>query len=126
MSYNSRDSYKFFSAVQPSNGIFSIGTNVFNEIVSSLGVVDKISLKLSDVDLDFVATNAGVAKRPGKNLNPERQLVRYQFLEIWVRLALSKFFKTKQTREQSEAVKRFFSEYALEFMEPYNSHQFRI
>ena len=47
-------------------------------------------------------------------------------MEIWVRLALSKFFKTKQTREQSEAARRFFEEYALQFMEPFDAHKFRV
>lgn len=119
-----RDTYKYFSAVQPSNGVFSIGTNVFNEIVSTCSIVDKSLLKISDVDLDFVATNAGGGKKSGK-MNPERQLVRYQFMEIWIRLALTKYYKTKQVKDQYEAVNMMFESHALVFMKNYDAHKFR-
>lgn len=55
--------------------IFSIGNNVLSDIVSNfLDFVDGTTFKLSDLDLLFVATNAGVK---GGARNPERQLVRY-------------------------------------------------
>jgi hypothetical protein len=38
------------------------------------GVVDSELLKLRDVDLNFVATNASIEKNP---LNPDRSLIRY-------------------------------------------------
>jgi hypothetical protein len=51
-----------------------------------------VTLKHSDVDLEFIATKAS-GSAIGWPTNPERQLIRYQFLEIFVRLALAKFFK---------------------------------
>lgn len=55
--------------------MFSIGQNVFSDVISnSDGLVDNKKLKLSDLDLELVSTNAGNKKSP---MNPERQLVRY-------------------------------------------------
>jgi hypothetical protein len=76
-----RELYKQFSAVAPTNMIFSIGQNIFTEIVQNChSMVDGKLLNLSDVDLEFVSTNAGCK---GK-LNPERALVRHQMMEVFV------------------------------------------
>ena len=77
-----RELYKYYSAVAPAGLIPSIGTNTFSDIVSNCqGLVDNDTLKLSDLDLEFVATNAGVSK---SKFNPERQIVRHEIMEIFV------------------------------------------
>lgn len=53
-------------------------------------MVDNKFLKLKDVDLNYVATNSVKEKN---YLNPERNLVRYQFMEILVRIAVDKYYK---------------------------------
>lgn len=54
-----REAYKFFSALGPSGNVFSIGTNVFSDVIyNCTGLLDK-NLKLSDVDLEFISTKAG-------------------------------------------------------------------
>jgi hypothetical protein len=54
-----REAYKFFSALGPSGNVFSIGTNVFSDVIYNCqGLLDK-NLKLSDVDLEFISTKAG-------------------------------------------------------------------
>lgn len=57
-------------------------------------MVDQKSLKLSDVGLEFITTKAA-SSHIRTRLNPERQLIRYQFMEILVRLAIAKYIKTK-------------------------------
>ena len=47
--------------------------------------VDMRTLKLSDVDLEVIATNAG--GRPSR-LNPSNYIIRHNFLEIFIRLCL--------------------------------------
>ena len=54
-----------------------------------MDIVDNMTLRQSDVDLDFVTANAGTVKKV-KN-NPERALVRYQLMEVFVRLAIRKW-----------------------------------
>ena len=53
-------------------------------------MVDKETLKLADVDIEFISTNAGMKN---KMLDPERQIVRYELLEILVRVGIQKFHK---------------------------------
>jgi len=46
--------------VGPSGVVFSIGTNVFSDIIYNCpNMLDSKSLKLTDVDLDFISTKAG-------------------------------------------------------------------
>ena len=65
-----RETYKYYAAIAPAGLIPSIGSNVFSDILSNCeGAIDNKTLKLSDLDLEFVSTNAGVKKHPR---NPER------------------------------------------------------
>ena len=65
-----RETYKFYSAVAPSGFVCSIGSNVYSDIISNCeGFVDNVTFKISDLDLEFVATNAGVKNNPR---NPDR------------------------------------------------------
>ena len=55
----SKDAYKFFSALSPSGGVCSIGTNNFNYIIFNCNnMVDNKTLKMSDVGLEFISTKA--------------------------------------------------------------------
>ena len=85
----SRETYKYYSAVETSGGIFSLGTNVFTDMISQTGIIDGVTTNLSDLDLEFVSTNAGKKK---SRLNPDRALVRYQMLEVIMRMSKRKFF----------------------------------
>ena len=55
-------------------------------------MVDGELLKLADLDLEFISTNAGIKNQA---LNPDRALVRYQVMEVLVRIAIQKYFKSK-------------------------------
>jgi hypothetical protein len=55
------------------------------------GMVDQVTLKLSDLDLEFIATNS--ASTVISKYNPERALVRHNWLEIFVRLCQTKYLK---------------------------------
>lgn len=76
INYNSREAYKYFSSLGPSGNIFSIGTNVFSDVIYNCpNLLDGKHVKLSDVDLEFISTKAGNQNK-GRN-NPDRQLVRF-------------------------------------------------
>ena len=81
--------------MNPSGCIWSIGTNVLSDtIYNCKELVDYKTLKLSDVDLEFITTKASGQQQFRERTNPERQLIRFQFLEIFVRLAVSKYYKS--------------------------------
>jgi hypothetical protein len=70
-----------------------IGVNTYTEMISNCGdFIDGRTLRMSDLDLEFVATNAGSKANPR---NPDRQLVRYKLMEVLVRLSIDKFYKSK-------------------------------
>lgn len=69
-----REVYKSFAGISPCNGIPSIGTNTFQDIANSCYLIDGELLKLSDMDLEFISTNAGLKNQL---MNPDRALVRY-------------------------------------------------
>mmetsp|Transcript_26785 Transcript_26785/g.25810 ORF Transcript_26785/g.25810 Transcript_26785/m.25810 type:complete len:162 (-) Transcript_26785:686-1171(-) len=54
-----REVYKSYAGISPCNGVPSIGSNVFQDIVNSCGIIDGDLVKLSDIDLEFISTNAG-------------------------------------------------------------------
>ena len=117
--------YKHYAAVAPSGLIPSIGTNVLGDIILHWeGLVDYKSLKLSDIDLEFVSTKAGGGHKY-ENF-PERQLVRFQFLELLVRLSITKYFKSKIEKSISESVERSFNDHFLPFFNKFDSHNWRV
>ena len=68
-----RQCYKYFAGISPSGIIPSIGINTFNEIIYLGNIVEK-GLKISDIDVEFIATNSNMKTHP---LVPDRQLVRF-------------------------------------------------
>jgi hypothetical protein len=109
-----REIYKYYSAVSPTGQVFSIGNNVFSDIMSNFdGIVDNNTLKLADIDLEFVSTNAG--PKTGNPRNPDRSLIRFQITEIFTRIALTKYFKTAVCASPLEAVTKLFDEWILPF-----------
>ena len=76
-------------------------------------------LKLSDIDLEFISTNAGT-KNNALNLNPDRALVRYQLTEILVRISLFKYFKSKVTTNMTDAVKKLFNDSIIPFVKRFD------
>ncbi len=57
------------------------------------GSVDHVNLKLHSIDKNFIATKYQDGKKNPRN--PEKALIRYQFLEILVRCAGEKYFVSK-------------------------------
>ena len=85
----SRACYKFIAGISPLGHIFSIPLNSYTDFfVNKTGIVDNKTLKLPDVDRSFIATNYMDKKIP---LNPSTALVRFEFLEMIVRLAQDKY-----------------------------------
>ena len=126
-----RETYKHMACVAPSGNIASIGTNVMNDLVSQCnGLVDYKYIKLSDVDLAFIATNAtGTKNFPFKQEecnNPERQLIRYQFFEILVRLAFERFHAKGPKASRPNSIAMFMETYIEDPFKKFDSHQWRL
>lgn len=70
----SKETFKFYSALDPVGLVCSIGTNVYTEIISNSdnNFIDNKTFKLSDLDLEFVATNASGGGKKNNPRVPER------------------------------------------------------
>lgn len=118
-----RETYKYYSAVAPVGMIMSIGTNTFSDIVSNChDIVNNENFKLSDLDLEFVATNAGVARY---KFNPDRQICRHEFMEIFVRIAITKYFKNNLTETIPEAVELLYEQNLKPLLSQFDCHKWR-
>ena len=101
----------------------SIGSNVISEMASLCNnLIDNHTINLSDIDLEFVATNAGIKNNPR---NPERQLVRYQLMEFFVRIAKTKYIKHKVWTNMADAVAKLWDEHLSLYFEKHDSHRWR-
>ena len=96
---------------------------MFNEIISSTGIVDQKGIMLSDIDFEFIVTKSGSKKN---DMDPERWLIRYQFMEIFVRIALHKYHKSKLVESQYEAVEMLWNDHLLPFFSKYDCHKWRL
>ena len=74
------------------NDIFCIGVNVFSDLLinGTTTLVDGKFLKLADVDLERIQTNAN---EENSKFNPKNNMVRHNFLEVFFRLCDTKYMK---------------------------------
>ncbi|CAI2364059.1 unnamed protein product [Moneuplotes crassus] len=123
-----KECYKYYAGTDFTNNVPSIGTNSFTDLLTISGCIDHNLLKLSDISIDFIATNVG--QRPEdpkfKHLNPERSLVREEFLQIFIRLANSKYLKAKKLLTYNDAIRQLFNDGLLSYMRNFDSNDFRI
>lgn len=80
-------------------------------------------MKLNDIDFEFIVTKAGSKK---SELNPERWLVRFQFLEVFIRIALHKYYKSKVVESQYEAIEKLFKEHLIPVFNKFDCHKWRL
>jgi hypothetical protein len=123
-----REAYKYYSGISFANNVPAIGVNTMIDLLTTAGVLDHKLLKISDISIDFIATNVWV-KNPDpklRYLNPERMLIRHDFMEIFVRLAGSKYLKIKKLLTYHDAVRQIFKDGLLSHMASFDSNDFRL
>ena len=82
----------------------SIGKGMFGQLIGSCGeLVDGKLLKIADVDLAFIAATSGNSKR-GKKLIPADQIIRFNFMEVMVRLIEQRYVKSGLCRTFLESI----------------------
>jgi hypothetical protein len=63
--------------------------NAFNDFIGQTQIMDG-RIRSTDIDVNFISSNGKDLKYPQVY---ERALVRYQYLEILVRIAMDKYYK---------------------------------
>lgn len=78
--------------------IFSVPLNTYTEyFINKVDIVDQKTLKLPDVDRNYIATN--YSDKKGLR-NPANALVRFQFMEMLVRLTQDKYVHSMITSKE--------------------------
>jgi hypothetical protein len=101
----------------------SIGLNVFTDLCNSFGLIDGTLMNLADLDFNLKGALFNEVKNNPRN--PANSLVRYQFLEIIVRLALDKYLRKKVVSSPSEAVQKLLNEDMWPILSKYDSNIWR-
>ena len=119
-----REVYKYYAGIAPSGRVFSIGPGTLTEIMNQCeDFVDHKAIKISDIDLGVIACNGGM--RVTNWLNPEKNLVRYQMLEVLSRLSIDKYYKTGTCPTISEAIIMTSEKHFKPYFEQFDCHKFR-
>jgi hypothetical protein len=114
--------YKHVSSNSNMERLWCIGSNGITEIFSQLGVIDGNLLSLSNMDIEFKKVNYSTIKDV---FNSTGFLIRYEFMEIMVRVAGTIFMDRKITNNWHDSVKQFFETYANQFFGDFHSQPFR-
>jgi len=122
---NLKDCYKHFAAIGAPSEIWSIPLNTYTDFCSSAGIIDGKILKLSDFDRIFIATYTRTEKERNPR-NPDRALVRYQFMEGLVRIADQKYIGSGMASTYSEALKLLLQEHVVPYISKFDHQKWRI
>lgn len=99
------DTFKFLS-IQSANEYPSIGNNVFIDFLNQGQILDS-NYNLSDLGVNW---NAVIVPKKKQPYNPGNALVRYEFIEILIRIAFDKYIRNRVFKSVFEAFKHFLSE----------------
>ncbi|KAL4486412.1 hypothetical protein ABPG72_007198 [Tetrahymena utriculariae] len=117
-----KNSYRYLAAVGTIVDVPCIMMNTFTDFINKTNIIDNLNLKLSDVDLKFVVTKTS-SKIKRNPRNPDKGLIRYQFMEIIVRLAEDKYIRHKITNKYSQALSLLLNEGYLNALKRYQTSQ---
>ena len=118
---NILETYKTLAAYGGSE-VFSIGSNVFFDFLNECKLIDGL-YGASDIGVNW---NASVApKDKGQLYNPGNSLVRYEFMEILVRVANDRYVRNKICGNLVDAVRKVFLEHFTQVMKVYTNSVWR-
>lgn len=117
-----KNSYKLLAALGSIVDVPCVMMNTFTDFINKTNIIDNINLKLSDVDLKFVVTKTSSRYKRNPR-NPEKGIIRYQFMEILVRLCEDKYIRHKITNKYSDALNLLLNDGYLNALKRYQISQ---
>ena len=116
-----RESYKTLSAYSTSE-IPCIGSNSIIELLSLCNIFDNL-YGISDFGVNWNSCIVPTVKN--QVFNPANALVRYEFLEIIVRVAYDRYYRTKTFNTVFDSVKTLFTDFLETKLKDYCSDSWR-
>ena len=115
--------YKYLSGIGTgSGGVFSIPLNAYTDFVKQIDLVNGKDIRFAESDTQFLTMNK---RSKNSYLNPGVALIRFQFLEILVRLAIKRYEETGLTNSKAEAVKMMYERNLIPFYSKNDPQKFR-
>lgn len=107
--FHRKDCYRYYAGLGESNNIYQIPLNAFTDFINkNSGLVDGEILRFAESDTQFI--NVTKNNRPKVSmLSPANSLIRFQFLEIIIRLGIWRYFETGMFKNSVEAMKEVFT-----------------
>ncbi|CAD8184428.1 unnamed protein product [Paramecium pentaurelia] len=121
-----KDTYKHFACLSPIGDVWAISSLINLQLLSQIKLTEmneKGIIKQQDMELKYLATISGTEK--GNFRKPERGMVRFQFLEMWIRIAEDKYIRNGIAKSFEEALKWLWEDHLKEEFNKYNSQTFR-
>ena len=87
----SRESYKYYSAVDSSMAALGLGQNTITEMFANCCKIINEGYYLKDLDLDFIQTISAGGKKRALTGNSDKCLCRFELLELIIRISIRKF-----------------------------------
>jgi len=110
--------YSFYCATERCADAFMLGKRGFDQMVKAMGIVDEASkyAQMQDIESLWATTNAeekgtkrSAEQRKLDELNADSALMRFEFLQILVRIAISKYVLEGEEKDVSVAVQRLIT-----------------
>lgn len=124
-----KDTFKVLSCYS-NNEVPTVGANVLADLLNQCKVFDDL-YEVTDLGVNWNAVLVQSVK--GQVFNPGNGLVRYEFLEIIVRIAKDKYVRKKVCFSLAEAVERLFKEHLLGkfenltyVLDPWRSREYHV
>lgn len=105
-----REIYNYHAGIGTIGNLFAIPLNQYSNFVNEVELIDS-DFKVSDADRMFIAVNAPKETRKASANNPQHALVRCEFLEIVIRIAIVKYFESKLCKSEAEALDRIITDH---------------
>ncbi|CAD8053199.1 unnamed protein product [Paramecium primaurelia] len=121
-----KDTYKHYACLSPIGDIWAISSLINLQLLSTVRMTEpneKGIIKQQDMELKYLATISGTEK--GNYRKPERGMVRFQFLEMFVRIAEDKYIKNGIAKSFEEALQWMWNDHLKEEFNKYNTQIFR-
>ena len=92
--------YKFLASLCINSTIFCVNLNILTDYYHKKGVIDR-NFKSSDLDLNIKACTFGSTST---QFNNSFSVVRHEFIELQVRIAIDKYLRSGILKDESEAL----------------------
>ena len=118
----SKETYKYMSSIGSNGSVFSILLNCYTDFVKQVCILDGKIINATTSDTEFRSINK---RSKPTNLNPGVALVRFQLMEILMRLAFKKYDETKEAPSKADAIKMLYEKNLVPFYGHLNPQKWR-